>query len=314
MFIGVDIGGTKCAVTLGDEHGAVLRKERFQTTTVSETLDRILAAAKELAAGNDVQACGVSCGGPLNEQTGVILCPPNLPDWDNIPVKALLEEALGVPCGVRNDANACAMAEWYFGAGRGTQNMVFMTFGTGLGAGLILNGKLFSGTCGNAGELGHVRLSAFGPSGYGKCGSFEGFCSGSGLQELGRALARESMQRGETVSWAANGFEHVSVAEMADAARAGDAVAKRAFDLCGQKLGEGLSIVIDLLNPEKIIIGSVFARCQDLLVPSMRAVLEREALPSSLAVCEIVPPALQESIGDAAALAVARDTYDSLKG
>ena len=122
------------------------------------------------------------------------------------------------------------------------------------------------------------------------------------------------MQQGERVEWAANGLECITVAEMATAARAGDAVAKRAFDLCGQKLGEGLSMVIDLLNPEKIIIGSVFARCQDLLVPPMRAVLERETLATSLAVCEIVPPALSESIGDAAALAVARDIYDSLKG
>lgn len=314
MFIGVDIGGTKCAVTLGDEHGNVLQKQRFETTTVQETVDRILEAAKTLADGHSVKACGVSCGGPLDEHTGVILSPPNLPDWDRVPVKDLLEQALGVPCGVRNDANACAMAEWYFGAGRGTQNMVFMTFGTGLGAGLILNGKLFSGTCGNAGELGHIRLSAFGPSGYGKCGSFEGFCSGSGLQELGRALAREAMQRGEVVPFAKNGLDSVTVAEMAQSARDGDPVAKQAFDLCGQKLGEGLAIVIDLLNPEKIIIGSVFARCQDLLVPPMRAVLEREALASSLAVCEIVPPDLQESIGDAAALAVARDTYDTLKG
>ncbi len=311
MFIGIDIGGTKCAVTLGDENGRVIKKERFLTTTVNETIENIILNAKKLMEGEKVLSSGVSCGGPLDEEKGIILSPPNLPGWDEIHIKEKLEQALGVPCGVRNDANACAMAEWYFGAGRGTKNMVFMTFGTGLGAGLILNGKLYSGTNGNAGELGHIRLGAFGPSGYGKCGSFEGFCSGSGLKEIGRAFVREAMQRGETVSWA-EGIDGFEVKDMAEAARKGDKIALKAFELCGTKLGEGLSVVIDLLNPEKIIIGSVYARCEDLLAPYMNKVLKEEALTPSLSVCKVVPPELGENIGDAAALAVAREVYDEL--
>ena len=127
MFIGVDIGGTKCAVTLGDEKGNVIKKERFPTTDLNGTLNAIITAAKKLAEGENIYASGVSCGGPLDENAGVILSPPNLVGWDNVPIKAMLEEALNVPCGVRNDANACAMAEWYFGAGKGCDNMVFMT-------------------------------------------------------------------------------------------------------------------------------------------------------------------------------------------
>lgn len=312
MFIGIDIGGTKCAVTLGDEKGRVIKKERFLTTTVNETIENIILNAKKLMEGEKILSAGVSCGGPLDEEKGIILSPPNLPGWDEIHIKEKLEEALKIPCGVRNDANACAMAEWYFGAGKGTKNMVFMTFGTGLGAGLILNGKLYSGTNGNAGELGHIRLGAFGPSGYGKCGSFEGFCSGSGLKEIGRAFVREALQRGETVPWAESidGFE---VKDMAEAARKGDKIALKAFELCGRKLGEGLSMVIDLLNPEKIIIGSVYARCEDLLAPYMNGVLNEEALTPSLKVCKVVPPELGENIGDAAALAVAREVYDELR-
>lgn len=312
MFIGIDIGGTKCAVTLGDEKGRVIKKERFLTTTVNETIENIISNAKKLMEGEKVLSSGVSCGGPLDEEKGIILSPPNLPGWDEIHIKEILEKELNIPCGVRNDANACAMAEWYFGAGRGTKNMVFMTFGTGLGAGLILNGKLYSGTNGNAGELGHIRLGEFGPSGYGKCGSFEGFCSGSGLKEIGRAFVREAMQRGESVPWAESidGFE---VKDMAEAARKGDGIALKAFELCGTKLGEGLSIVIDLLNPEKIIIGSVYARCEDLLAPYMNKVLSEEALAPSLKVCKVVPPELGENIGDAAALAVAREVYDELR-
>ena len=314
MFIGVDIGGTKCAVTLGDSQGNIIKKERFLTTTVEETVNNLIKTAVEIKGDNQIKAVGVSCGGPLDEEKGIILSPPNLPGWDNIKIKEMLENALNVPCGVRNDANACAMAEWYFGAGRGTKNMVFMTFGTGLGAGLILNGKLYSGTNGNAGELGHIRLGEFGPSGYGKCGSFEGFCSGSGLKELGRAFAREALQRGESVPFIKdNNIDDFEVKDMADWARKGDKTALKAFKLCGKKLGEGLSMVIDLLNPEKIIIGSVYARCEDLLAPYMNEVLEEEALMQSRAVCKVVPPLLQEEIGDKAALAVAMEVYDETR-
>ncbi len=301
MYLGIDIGGTKCAVTLGDENG-IRDKIRFATSGVSETLDDIVKSAKKLM-DHDVRACGISCGGPLDEKKGIILSPPNLPGWDEIHMTELLERELSVPCKLCNDANACALAEYYFGAGRGTQSMVFMTFGTGLGAGLILNGKLYSGANGFAGELGHIRLDAFGPSGYGKCGSFEGFCSGGGISELARSYAREASQRGEAPEWQdACG----DVKTVADAARNGDKIAQRVFDICGRKLGEGLAIVIDLLNPEKIIIGSVFARCRDLIEKPMYKVLEREALAPALSACEITAPGLGEEIGDYAALAAAR--------
>ena len=314
MFLGIDIGGTKCAVTLGDNNGNVISKERFLTTTVEETIDNIIKYAKKLSENQEVLSCGISCGGPLDEENGVIMSPPNLVGWDNIHIKEILEKELGIPCAVRNDANACAMAEWYFGAGKGVKNMIFMTFGTGLGAGLILNGKLYSGTNGNAGEVGHIRLGAFGPSGFGKCGSFEGFCSGSGIKELGRSLAREAFQRGETVSWAENGIDNIEVADIADAARKGDAIALEVFKLSATKLGEGLSILIDILNPEKIIIGSVFARCHDLFAPTVNKIITKEALGISASVCKVVPALLGEKIGDMAALAVAKEIYDELRG
>ncbi len=312
MFLGVDIGGTKCAVTLGDKNGNIISKERFLTTDVNETIANIISFAKKLSQNQKILSCGISCGGPLNEKKGIIMSPPNLVGWDNIHIKDILEKELGTPCAIRNDANACAMAEWYFGAGKGTQNMIFMTFGTGLGAGLILNGKLYSGTNGNAGEVGHIRLASFGPSGFGKCGSFEGFCSGNGIKELGRTLAREAMQRGKTVIWANNGIQNIEVSDIADAARNGDEIALEVFNLSATKLGEGLSILIDILNPEKIIIGSVFARCHDLFAPRINEIINKEALGISASVCEIVPAGLGEKIGDMAALAVAREVYDEL--
>ena len=181
----------------------------------------------------------------------------------------------------------------------------FMTFGTGLGAGVIINGKLYSGTNGFAGELGHIRLACTGPVGYGKEGSFEGFCSGGGLSQLGRDCAQKAIAAGKTVPWYNGSLPDVK--EMACAAREGDETALKVFETSGSMLGRGLAIVIDLLNPEKIIIGSIFARCGDLLTKHMYRILEREALPQALAKCEITTPALGEFIGDAAALAVAKE-------
>lgn len=303
-LIGIDIGGTKCAVVLGDGNGNVMQKVRFETTSCKETLERILSEVANVA--TDAAAIGISCGGPLDEKQGVIQSPPNLPDWDNIPIKEILEERFGLPTALRNDANACALAEWMYGAGRGTQNMVFMTFGTGLGAGLILNGRLYGGTSGMAGEVGHWRLAEQGPSGYGKCGSFEGFCSGTGLWELGRGLAREYLQRGEIPAFL-NGKDcnAFTVAEMAEAARGGDPCAKEAFALCGNKLGQGLALMADILDPEVIVIGSVYARCRDLLEASALAQMQKECLPQIMKTCQVKPAELGEKIGDVAALAVA---------
>ena len=302
MLLGVDIGGTKCALCVGGADGKTETKVRFETTDCETTVQTILAHARALAEAYPLTACGVSCGGPLDEEAGVILSPPNLPGWDHVEIRRLLEEATGLPVRVRNDANAGALAEWRYGAGKGTRHMVFMTFGTGLGAGLILNGQLYAGACGLGGELGHIRLAETGPAGYGKCGSFEGFCSGSGLYELGRALGREARQRGEAVPWMTDDF---TVRDMAEAARAGDQTAKAAFDLCGKKLGQGLAIVADLLNPEVAVIGSVFARCEDLLRKPMEEELKKEALPGATKAMRVVPASLGESIGDMAALAVA---------
>jgi len=166
MKIGVDIGGTKCAVVLGDKKG-IARKIRFATTTCEETVRNIENAIRVLGGGSSI---GISCGGPLDPVKGRILSPPNLIGWDDVPITDILSDAFGVPAYLCNDADACALAEWKFGAGKGVSNMIFLTFGTGMGAGLILGGKLYSGSCGMAGEIGHMRMSAYGPSGYGKIG------------------------------------------------------------------------------------------------------------------------------------------------
>ena len=304
QFIGIDIGGTKCAVVRGNLEVGVTDKIRFDTVSCEQTLERIYDAVEKLMPAD---AIGISCGGPLDEKRGVILSPPNLPGWDEVHIVEELERRFGIPAKLLNDANAGALAEWSFGAGRGCENMLFLTFGTGLGAGLILGGRLYSGTNGNAGEIGHIRLAPSGPVGYGKAGSFEGFCSGGGIAAYARMLGGEAIRAGKPLSFAKNEEEltRIDTKTLASLAREGDADAKRIFERSGERLGEGLAVVIDILNPEVIAIGGVYSRAEELFYESMMAALKREALPQSLEACKIIPAELGESIGDVAALSAA---------
>ncbi len=308
-YIGIDVGGTKCAVSLGNENAEVLKTVRFPTEGPEETVARILDEAEALVRGSDepVRTAGISCGSPLDPKRGIIQSPPNLPGWDNIEIVRMTEERLGIPAVLCNDANACALAEWKFGAGRGCENMVFLTFGTGMGAGLILDGRLYNGANGNAGEVGHMRLERFGPVGYGKQGSFEGFASGGGIAQIARTAAVEKLQRGGSVGYCRSWEEldSVNAKTVAQAAEAGDETAIRVYRQVGEMLGRGLSVLVDVINPERIVIGSIFQRSAELLREPMERVMRQECLPFSLDVCEIVPAELGDDIGNRAALSLA---------
>ncbi len=306
MYIGIDIGGTKCAVILGDEDLNIVKKVKFATTTCEETLERIFS---EVAALPRCDGIGISCGGPLDEERGVILSPPNLPGWDEVHITEKLEQRFGMPAALRNDANACAIAEHRFGAGKGSRNMVFLTFGTGLGAGLILNGRLYSGSSGMAGEVGHIRLAENGPIGYGKRGSFEGFCSGGGIAQLAVSLADKRSEEGVASRLHDYEKEELTARLVAELAREGDRDAISIFEECAERLGQGLSVIVDILNPDRIVIGSIYERCEELLAPKMNEVLSKEALLPALSVCRVVPAALGDRIGDVAALSVAIDSF-----
>lgn len=313
-YIGVDIGGTKCAVVRGDGEGNVTAKVRFSTTIPAETQEAIYKAVETLIAegislGESPVAIGVSCGSPLDSKRGIIQEPPNLLDWVDVPITDELTRRTGLPAFLCNDANACALAEWRFGAGRGTRNMVFCTFGTGFGAGLILDGKLYAGTNDNAGEIGHIRLDSEGPMGYYKIGSVEGFCSGGGLRQLGQRYALRALKEGRTPSFCPTeaDLDRVTALSMANAAHANppDETALAVWEECGRRLGYAMAILVDLLNPERIVLGSIYARSADLLVEAMNRVLREECLAPNLSVCEIVPAELTETVGDIAALTVA---------
>ena len=301
LKIGLDIGGTKCAISTGEcEDGAIkiLSREEFPTAGLSwqQVLEEFACRIERIVSSNsnsDLQlsAIGISCGGPLDSKRGVIMSPPNLPGWDDVPVVKFFEDRFHVPTAVQNDANACALAEYLYGSGRGAKNMVFMTFGTGLGAGIVIDGKLYSGANDNAGEIGHIRLAPTGPVGYNKEGSAEGFCSGAGIARL--AKIRKGLD--------------LTTKEMFARVRAGDPDCTEVFRESAEKLAAILAFTIDILNPEVIALGGVFMRNADLFMPIVDPILNREALPLARKVCRIVPAELGENIGDYAALAVAGD-------
>lgn len=304
-ILGFDIGGTKCAVITADadENKIELLKKKSCPTDLSlspyEMLERLCDMADSILIKKP-NAVGISCGGPLDSKKGIILSPPNLPGWDEVKICDFLTQRYNCPVRLQNDANACAIAEWKYGAGKGSENMIFLTFGTGLGAGMILGGRLYTGKNDNAGEVGHIRLEDEGPVGYGKKGSFEGFCSGGGLSQLGYDLAVEAMNKGASPLYFKDGMtqKEVTAKSIAESAKLGDETALEVFRVCGEKLGRGLSVLVDILNPEAIILGGIFPRCRDLLLPHLEKKIGKEALSLSLEVCRILPASLGESIGD----------------
>lgn len=298
QIIGIDIGGTKCAVSVLRD-GAVAEVDRFPTQDYAATFARFRKTVEGLMPDPDV-VFGISCGGPLDAKRGVILCPPNLPGWVDVAICRAFTEIFGGRAFLMNDANASALAEWHFGAGKGCQHMVFLTAGTGMGAGLILNGRLYEGATGDAGEVGHLRLRPDGPLGFGKHGSFEGFCSGGGIARLAAEMG-----------WKQPG---VTLKNLAEAAAKGDPLALKVMDVAGERLGEALALLIDTLNPERIVLGGYFPRCSALLLPAMNRALAAEALPSALVGCKILPAVLGETIGSNAAVAVALHALDTLPG
>lgn len=306
IYVGFDVGGTKCAAVTGVvENGNVriLAREAFATpASQEEALDTLCELAKKLAGEEEILGIGISSGGPMNTATGELCNPPNLPGWSGLSLTDYATKHLNAPAVLENDANACALAEWRWGAGKGSSIMLFLTFGTGLGAGIVIGGKVLQGACGNAGELGHWRLADAGPSGYGKVGAFEGFCSGGGIAQLAQSVGLSYAQRGEAPAWY-NG--EISAKTVALAAAEGDKAAIEVFDESARRLGQGLSFVMDLLNPDCIVIGSVYTRAEALFQKEMHRVLQKEVLPASYAACRVVPAKLGDAIGDYAALSLA---------
>jgi len=292
FYIGVDIGGTKTGVCIANSEALIFQEVKFLTNAEPEVVIEDISKAIRLFISEycgDLKAIGIICGGPLDANKGIIQSPPNLPKWIDIPIVSIFQKQFNVPVYLQNDANACALAEWRWGNGRGCKNMIFLTFGTGLGAGLILDGKLYNGHSGLAGEVGHIRISDHGSICYGKEGSWESFCSGTGISQMYKDHFNEQL----------------SAKEICSLAEQGDKKALYIIDISASYLGKGLALLMDILNPERIVIGSIFTRSESLFRCSMEESIHKEALEQTNKDCLVLPSLLGETLGNMAALGLA---------
>ncbi|MDA8145482.1 MAG: ROK family protein [Thermaerobacter sp.] len=304
-LLGVDLGGTKIEVGVVSREGVLGQRLRVPTPRGQGTaavVDRIRAAMGEVlrraeVAWGALDGVGVGAPGPLDRQAGVILEAPNLPELNGFPLAAALAEG-GVPLYLENDANAAALGEYRFGAGRGSADLVYVTVSTGIGGGIILGGRLYRGVSGTAGEVGHTVVEVEGPPcACGSRGCLETLASGTAIaRQAAAALAagRESVL-------AAEGLDAAAVYR---AAGAGDVLAREITERAGYYLGVGISNLINLLNPERVILGGgVVQAGRDLFDPVERAVRER-ALKVPAAACRILPAGLGQDAGVLGAAAV----------
>jgi glucokinase len=318
---GVDIGGTKTAVVMSAAPPGAAGRVEFATAQErgpEHAIEAIKSAIRALFAehgGADAKlsGIGVSCGSPLDPAAGVIQSPPNLATWVDVPIVGILANEFGCRVHLENDANAGAVAEHRFGAGRGYKHMLFLTMGTGLGAGIIADGKLYQGATDAAGEIGHVRLTRTGPVGYRKAGSVEGWASGGGMAQVAERELASSRRAGHSTVLTGGADGRVTARDVLRAAQAGDKTALRVCAICGRKLGETLGILVDILNPECIVIGGLAMRFGELVLEPARRWMKREALGPSADACRIVPAELGERIGDVAALCIAMDAAEMTK-
>jgi glucokinase len=296
LLLGIDLGGTKSAALIGTPTGEILARAAGPTPAQEGPdviIPFLIALAKEALDRSPapVAGVGVSAGAPADARTGRVFEAPNLPGWgrSGVPLADILSRELGgLPVYLENDADATALAEHRYGAGSGTHTMAFLTVGTGIGAGLILDGKLHRGARGAGGEVGHIAVEPGGRDCLcGLRGCLEAYSSGP-------SIVRVAVEQG--FSGEATGPAVIA------AARSGDTAAVFAVEQAGRMLGRGLATLCMLLNPQRIVLGTLAVHAGDLLLPRIRETLHESAWPRLVEDVEIVPAALGDRAQDLAAL------------
>ena len=309
-ILGIDIGGTKLAVGVATPDGRLL-SDRTQPSDAADGPDpmiaRVVAMARAVVADaglalGQIAAVGIGCGGPLDPWRGVILNALNNPGWIDVPLVARIEAELGRPAHLDNDANAAALGEHRFGAGRGTADMVYLTISTGVGGGLILDRRLYHGTNGNAGELGHISVQVHGgrPCHCGSIGCIEAYCSGTNIA----ARFREALATGATTAIDRDPAA-ITAEDVASAVRDGDPLASSIWAETMELLGGGIVSIVHAFNPELVVLGGGVTRAGDLLFEPVRRVVHERAMPWLAEPVRIVPAELGDMTGVLGAVAVA---------
>lgn len=311
-LLGIDIGGTKTAVSLGDETGAIRHSARMASIADPDLYcARLLELCRSVVAGGgltmaEVAAVGISAPGPLSVARGMLLAPVNNSTFVDMPIVRIVHEGLGLPVHFNNDANAAVLAEWYFGEFRGTPNLIYLTFSTGMGGGVIVNGRLLQGNADSAGEFGHMVIDIHGPlNEEGLRGTWESYVGGRAVAERARERIRAGNLKTAILDKAGGSVEAITMRSITDACRERDPLALEIWDEVMERLAQGLGIVIMAFNPDVIILGTMAIRERDIVLPEIAKRLPRYGWKSSLDGCRITPSSIGDRIGELAGLAVA---------
>jgi glucokinase len=313
LVLGLDVGGTKLAAGLVDDRGAVSRFASVPADAAdgpAAVIERLLALAASILdarpAGDPVEAVGIACGGPLDVEAGTA-SPLHEPGWRDVPIRAIVAEALGVPAHLENDATAAALAEARFGAGAGMRDLVYLTLSTGVGGGLVLGGRPHRGRTGNGAEIGHIVVVADGgrPCSCGGAGCLEAYASGT-------SVARRAAEVIRAGAVSALDADSLTARDVVEAAAAGDAVAREVWSRTIVLLGAAIASLVDVLDPDIVVLGGGLTGAGDRLFGPLEAAVAAHVMPVLGRRPLIVPAALGPAVGVVGAATVARDAHGSV--
>jgi len=311
IVLGYDVGGTKIAVSLGTSAGKILGKEFVpnKDTYPEEILPKLVEISRKLVAAaglemKQVRAFGISSPGPADIPNGIMTAPPNNKFWKNVPIKKYLSDALGIEGFFENDANCGALAELFFGAGRGCDDFIYLTMSTGIGAGIITAGKLVRGTGFYGGEFGHTVLDRNGRlCNCGLRGCYEAYCGGRAIAQ--RIQEELKDQPEHPLVKIAGGLENIDLVALEKGVRSGDAYSCKIWDEMCLRNGQAYGILINTFNPKKIVLGTIAWACGDLFLKPVREYTKEFCWKQTYEQCEIVPSELRRDIGAYAGMAAA---------
>ena len=311
-LVGIDIGGTKLAVVIANSDGRILNKIRQPTKSykgfeyairlIFDMIDQLLHL--EQLTRDQVLSIGISCGGPLDTQTGVVYSPPNLPDWEAIPLADIVESEFKIRPVIENDANAGALAEWRFGAGRGYNHVVFMTMSTGIGAGIVVDGRILHGASDCAGEVGHQVLIPNGPvCGCGNRGCLEAICSGPAIAKRAQEKVRKNPHT-KILDLVDGNIAMIRSEEVLEAAKSADPLALDLIKEVSFYMGWGIANLVNIVNPDIVLVGTIAVAAGDLLLEPIRRTVLDMSMQRPGGIVKIMPAQLGQQIGDLAAISL----------
>ena len=314
-LIGIDIGGTKISVCLGDEKGTIVASRRIKTQPLNGAKNGLPAIVREIEQLLDDQkvlisqiaAIGILAPGPISTKGGLIISPPNLKGWENTRIVEYFEHHFHKKVCMNNDANAAGLAEYEFGASKGTPNLIYLTTSTGMGGGAIVNGQLVQGVSDTGAEVGHYVLDIHGPDcACGLKGCFEVYCGGAAIAKRMRTEIVEHKIDTQILREAGGDISKVDVICLIAALKKKDAYAQKIWDEFIVRLAQGIGIILMAFNPQAIILGTIAINAGPLLFEPLKKQLPRFAWKEPIESCRIEASQLGEKISELSALALAK--------